>query len=142
MRPRGILSSIFQGIKFLSSGVVGEMPATNPAGKSLEIEAQNFLKNFGYQAYRLTGESPIDVMAWNTDNKILCILIRSSRNVTISGSSQCINPVIELLQAENVPGKCEFWVKYPGMWKRYEILKGGIVPIEDGRYDRINPVST
>ena len=112
------------------------MPANHPQGKAVEIEAKWILEQEGYQVLRAVAPAPFDLIAWKSPSTILCLSVRRSRSVSINGYSKCVNDLSELVRSGKAPGECQFWIKYPSFWKRFEILPGGALLIKEGTYDR------
>ena len=108
------------------------MPATNPAGKATELEAQRILEHEGYQVIKTAAPAPFDLLAWKNSSEILCVVVRRSKAVTINGLAEAARACIDLVREGAAPGRAEYWVKYPSLWKKYQVLPGGIIPLQWG----------
>lgn len=112
------------------------MPANSPTGRATENEAKRILENQGYQVVRATYPAPFDLIAWKDPADILCLVIRRTKSIKIGGFPESIRILSTLLREDKAPGKCQFWIKYPGQWRRYEILPGGALEILEERNAR------
>jgi hypothetical protein len=109
------------------------MPANRPTSRTAETEAKYILERDGYQVIRTGNPAPFDLIAWKSPGEFLCLVVRRSKSVNATGHSETISPITELVRTGRAPGKCEFWVKYPSLWKRFEILPGGSLLKEEGK---------
>jgi len=112
------------------------LPANYPVGRATETEAIRILEKSGYLVVRASNPAPFDLIAWKDPADILCVVVRRSKSVCISGYSKQVSALSKLVEEGKAPGKCQFWIKCLSMWKRYQILPGGTLPIEERRYDR------
>ncbi|PKL60352.1 MAG: hypothetical protein CVV33_03130 [Methanomicrobiales archaeon HGW-Methanomicrobiales-4] len=109
------------------------MPANYPAGRATEFEAKRILEREGYQVMRAVSPAPFDLIAWKNSKEILCLVVRRSKAVSISGYSGAVSELSELIKEGRAPGKCQFWIRYPLIWKRFLILPGGALLLEEGK---------
>jgi len=112
------------------------MPANSPQGKAVENEAKCILEQEGYQVLRALSPAPFDLLAWKDSSTILCVSVRRSKAVSINGYSESVNVLSTLVKSGKAPGECQFWIRYPSQWKRFEILPDGALLITEGKYDR------
>lgn len=112
------------------------MPANSPQGKAVENEAKHILEQEGFQVLRAVNPAPFDLLAWKDSSTILCVSVRRSKSVSINGYSECVNVLSELVRSGKAPGECQFWIRYPSLWKRFEILPGGALLIREGSHAR------
>jgi len=117
------------------------MPANSPSGRAIENEAKRILEEQGYQVVRANYPAPFDLIAWKDPADILCLIIRSSKSVAITGFPDAIRELSALLRDEKAPGKCQFWIKKFSNWKRFHILPGGAIEITEEKHarDRVCP---
>ena len=109
------------------------MPAKYPAGRATEIEAKWILEQEGYQVMRAVTPAPFDLIAWKNSKEILCLVVRRSKAVSISGYSDAVTELSNLIKDGKAPGMCQFWIRYPLLWKRFLILPGGALALEEGK---------
>lgn len=109
------------------------MPANYPAGRATESEAKQILEREGYQVMRAVNPAPFDLIAWKNSKEILCLVVRRSKAVSISGYSDAVCALSTLVKEGKAPGACQFWIRYPLMWKRFLILPGGALLLEEGK---------
>ena len=107
-----------------------------PQGHATEIEAKRILERDGYQVLRAVNPAPFNLLAWKNSTEILCLVVRRSKSVSITGYSESVNTVSELVKTGKAPGECQFWIRYPSLWKRFQILPGGALLIEEGKNAR------
>lgn len=112
------------------------MPASSPAGKATENEAKKILEGQGYQVMRAATPGPFDLIAWKDPSKILCLCIRRSKLIGISGYAETIRDLAGLVRTDTAPGECQFWIRFPSVWMKFQILPGGALLIEEGNYGR------
>lgn len=117
------------------------MPANYPAGRATEFEAKRILESEGYQVMRAVSPAPFDLIAWKNSKEILCLVVRRSKAVRISGYSDAVSELSKLIKEGRAPGECQFWIRYPSLWKRFQILPGGALFIGEGK-DARDPVCT
>lgn len=109
------------------------MPANYPAGRATETEAKKILEQEGYQVLRASNPAPFDLLAWKDPSTILCLVVRRTKSVSINGYSKSVITLSELVKTGKAPGECQFWIRYPLIWKRFRILPGGALLIEEGK---------
>ena len=87
--------------------------------------AQSLLRSSGYSAEKITGMSRIfDIIAWDRD-RILGLVIRSSKSKGVTGFTSLVSDLSGIGQNRLFPGDIELWILISREWRRYRVLPGG-----------------
>lgn len=105
-------------------------------GNSHSLRAARFLalsrlSHSGYQAERIGGSQRwFDIIAWNRQ-KILYLIVRTSRTRSVRTFSSEILLLCSLVRNLPFSGEIQFWLYCNADLIRYQVLAGGAVPLHE-----------
>jgi len=102
------------------------------SGRVAVHTACTLLTSSGYTAERISGIGRrFDIIAWNHE-KLLGIVVRTSRSGGIARFSSLVQMLAELVRRQRFPGDVQVWTLQSHEWRRYRVLPGGAVHITGG----------
>ena len=102
------------------------------SGRVAVHTACTLLTSSGYTAERISGIGRgFDIIAWNHE-KLLGIIVRTSRSGGIARFSSLVQMLAELVRRQRFPGDVQVWTLQSHEWRRYRVLLGGAVYITGG----------
>lgn len=107
-----------------------EMEDNSHQYRSITFDAASLLKKAGYESVRVAGSSRLfDLIAWKEEN-ILFLVLKRSRTTGISGFTNEVSYLVDLVKARKIPGVVQFWIYQSPSWVRYLIMPGGAFPYQ------------
>ncbi|HOL42450.1 MAG TPA: hypothetical protein PLY78_11520, partial [Methanospirillum sp.] len=99
------------------------------AGRVAIHAACEKLTSAGYSAERLAGKRRrLDIIAWKQE-KIVGIVVRSSRRGGITRYSSLVQTLADMVRKHLFPGEVQVWTHDSHEWRTYQVLPGGAVLI-------------
>lgn len=87
------------------------------------------LRRDGFSVIRTARREMFDLVAWKGDH-ILFVVVRRSRSAGVSEWTDLVRDLARLSGEDFVPGRIQLWILRSGIWHRYRVLAGGLVPVE------------
>jgi Holliday junction resolvase len=108
-----------------------EMEDNSHQFRSITFNAATQLKSAGYESVRVAGSGRLfDLIAWKEDT-VLFLVLKRSRATGISGYTDEVFHLVDLVKTGKLPGVVQFWIYRSQNWVRYQIMPGGALPIQE-----------
>jgi len=87
------------------------------------------LRRDGFSVLRTARREMFDLVAWKGD-LLLFVVVRRTRSAGVSEWTDLVRDLARLSGEDFVPGRIQLWILRSGVWHRYRVLSGGLVPVE------------